>query len=75
MVAHFTMRTFGVNQAFRFFKGIWLHGKTRQIENSEKNCFTSYVRNMFSATIVYKYYGLIQVVLRDRWGSGLISYT
>ena len=23
MVAHFTMRTYGVNQAFRFFSGIW----------------------------------------------------
>ena len=31
MVAHFTMRTHGVNQAFRFVEGIWLHLKSRQI--------------------------------------------
>ena len=31
MVAHFTMRTHGVNQAFRFVEGIWLHRKRRQI--------------------------------------------
>ena len=31
MVAHFTMRTYGVNQAFRFGEGIWLHRKSRQI--------------------------------------------
>ena len=29
LVAHKTMRTYGVNQAFRF--GIWLHRKSRQI--------------------------------------------
>ena len=31
MVAHFTMRTHGVNQLFRFVEGIWLHRKSRQI--------------------------------------------
>ena len=31
MVAHLTMRTHGVNQAFRFVEGIWLHRKGRQI--------------------------------------------
>ena len=31
MVAHFTMRTYEVNQAFRFVEGIWLHQKIRQI--------------------------------------------
>ena len=31
MVAHFTVRTHGVNQAFRFFEGIWLHRKSHQI--------------------------------------------
>ena len=31
MVAHFTMRTHEVNQAFRFVEGIWLHRKNRQI--------------------------------------------
>ena len=30
MVAYFTMRTHGVNQAFRFVEGIWLHRKRRQ---------------------------------------------
>ena len=29
---HFTMRTYGVNQAFRFVEGIWLHQKSRQIQ-------------------------------------------
>ena len=31
MVAHFTMRTHGVNQAFQFVEGIRLHRKPRQI--------------------------------------------
>ena len=31
MVAHFTMRTHGVNQALRFVQGIWLHEKSHQI--------------------------------------------
>ena len=31
MVAHFTMRTHGVNQAFHYVEGIWLHRKSRQI--------------------------------------------
>ena len=31
MVANFTMRTHGENQAFRFVEGIWLHRKSRQI--------------------------------------------
>ena len=31
MVGHFTMRTHGVNKAFRFVEGIWLHRKSRQI--------------------------------------------
>ena len=30
MAAHYTMRTYGVNQAFRFVEGIWLHRKSRQ---------------------------------------------
>ena len=29
MVAHFTMRTHGVNQSFRFVEGFWLHRKSR----------------------------------------------
>ena len=50
------MRTYGVNQVFRFVEGIWLHRKSRQIrekKNSEKTYFTSYVRNMF-CNILYK---------------------
>ena len=31
MVAHFTMRTHGVNQAFRFDEGIWLHRMSHRI--------------------------------------------
>ena len=31
MVAHITMRAYGVHQAFRFVEGIWLHIKSRQI--------------------------------------------
>ena len=31
MVAHFTTRTYGVNQKFRFDEGIWLHRKSGQI--------------------------------------------
>ena len=31
MVAYFTMRTHGVNQAFRLVEGIWLHRKSHQI--------------------------------------------
>ena len=52
MVAHFTMCTNGVNQAFRFVEGIWLHRKSRQIrEETEKAYFTSYVRNMLPSYI------------------------
>ena len=31
MVAHFTIRTYGVIQSFRVVEGIWLHRKSRQI--------------------------------------------
>ena len=31
MVTHFTMRTYGVNQAFQFVNGIWIHRNSRQI--------------------------------------------
>ena len=47
MVAHFPMRTYGVNQAFRFVEGIWLHRKSRQIRKKIGKDFTSYVHNMF----------------------------
>ena len=32
MVAHLTMHTYEVNQAFRFVEGIWLHRKSRKSE-------------------------------------------
>ena len=34
MVGHFNMRTYGVNQEFRFVEGIRLHRKSRQIRNN-----------------------------------------
>ena len=34
MVAHFTMRTHRVNQAFQFVEGIWLHRESHQIRFS-----------------------------------------
>ena len=39
-------------QEFRFVEGVWLHRKSFP----EKTFFTSYVRNMFWATILYKYH-------------------
>ena len=45
---------YGVNNVFRFVQGILLHRKSRQIR--KKTYFTSYVRNMFLATILYKYH-------------------
>ena len=33
-VAHFTIRTYGVNQAIRFVEGIWLYRKSRQIKKN-----------------------------------------
>mgnify|MGYP007015541833 CR=1 FL=1 len=35
MVSHLTMRIYGVNQAFRFVEGIWLHQKSRQIREKK----------------------------------------
>ena len=52
MVAHFTMRTYGVNHEFRFVTSKE-SGQIRFVP--EKTYFTSYVRNMFWATILYKY--------------------
>ena len=34
MVAQNMVRTYGVNQVFRFVEGIWLDRKSRQIQNS-----------------------------------------
>ena len=48
MVAHFTTRTHGVNQAFRFVEGIWLHRKICQIRFffRKKTLFSPFVRNV-----------------------------
>ena len=53
MVAPFTMRTYGVNQEFRFVEVIWLDRKSRQIRffSRKKTLFTPYVRNVKGATI------------------------
>ena len=57
MVAQNTVRTYGVNQVFPFVEDIWLHRKSRQIQFfSGKTNFTTYVRNMFWAAILYKYH-------------------
>ena len=63
MVAHFTMRTNGVNQAFRFVEGIWLHWKSHKLRLffRKKTLFTSYVRNVKWATIYYKNHGFFAV--------------
>ena len=46
------MRLCVSNQEFGFVEVIWLHRKSRQIKKkSEIIYFTSYVRNMFWATI------------------------
>ena len=51
------MRTYEVNQVFRYVEGIWLNGKSRRILFFlEKAYFTSYVRNMLRATILCKYH-------------------
>ena len=62
MDAHLTMRTYyGVNKAFRFRQGIWVHRKSRQIRLLflEKAYFTLFVRNIFRATILYKYHAKV----------------
>ena len=63
MVAHFTMRTYGVNQAFQFVEGIWLHRKSRHIRfffrkrpillHTCATCseLTSYIRTMHNADL------------------------
>ena len=57
MVVQNTVRTYGVIQVFRFVEGIRLQPESRQIHFLfEKTISTSYVRNMFWATIIYKYH-------------------
>ena len=48
IVAHLTMRTYGVNQAFRFVEDIWFHRKSRQIHFFFKDLnFNSYAPDIF----------------------------
>ena len=54
MVAYFIIRTYGVNQAFRF---VYIERVVRSDFFPGKNYFTSYVRIMFWATILYQYHG------------------
>ena len=58
MVDQTTLRTYGVNQVFRFVKGIWLHRKSLQSRFFflGKDLFYFYVRNFFWATFLYKYH-------------------
>ena len=44
MVTHFTMRTYGVNQAFQFVNGIWIHRNSRQIRFLLKRPVLLYIR-------------------------------
>ena len=57
MVAHFTMRTYGVNHDFRLLQAF---GYIERVVESDIffliTYFTSYLRNMFLATILYKYH-------------------
>ena len=58
MVAHFTMRTYGVNQAFRFVEGIWLHRKCRQIRRKKigKEIFYTIHAQHVLSYYLYKYH-------------------
>ena len=54
---YFTIRTYGVKQEFRFDEGVWLHRKSGQIRfflSRKIPFFTSCVRNVLWATILYK---------------------
>ena len=44
MVAHLTMRTHGVNQAFRLGEGIWLHRKSNLIRFFSENDIVHIIR-------------------------------
>ena len=61
--AHFTLRTYGVNQVFRFVEGTWLHRKSLQILFFfEKTYFKSYLRNLLWATF-YKHDRRVEITL------------
>ena len=48
------MRTYGVDQVFRFVEGSYVDRGVKADIFSEKDLFTSYVRNIFWAAILYK---------------------
>ena len=48
MVAHFTMRTYELNQAFRFVEGIWIHRKSRQIRKKRKRLILHHLCTTYS---------------------------
>ena len=59
MVAHFTMRTHGENQALRFVEGIWSHRKSRQFRKKllkrpilHHTCATCYELPSYISTMV-----------------------
>ena len=67
MVIHFTMRTYGVDQAFRFVEGFWSHRRSCQIRffllGNELSHFIraqhvlsypSYIRTMILPLLVIK---------------------
>ena len=54
MVAHFTLSAYGVNQVFLFVKS---KKSSNPFFFFRKDLISLYVRNMFLATILYKYHG------------------
>ena len=55
------MHTHGVNQAFRFVGGIWLHRKSRQIrkKNRKRLILNHACATCSGATILYRYHDYI----------------
>ena len=68
MVAHFTMRTYEANQEFRFAEGIWSNRKGVKSDFCfwKRPFFTSYMCNMFWATILYKNHAYYRL-LKKQW--------
>ena len=74
MIDHFTMRTHGVNQAFRFLKGIWLHWKSlqpdfvsRKTPNLHHTCAScsdlpSYISAMQISFLVQVSYSVVLII-------------
>ena len=68
MVAQNSVSTYGVNQFFRFVKGFCYIERIVKSDFllSEKTYFTSYVHNLFWATISYKYHDLDGRFLKEK---------